>query len=487
MIKKFIIFVALCISGLLLWMSNNYINFSSKQIKVKPSQDVVIDTENAILNLSESITYKTISYEDSSKFDAVTFLSFHKFLKRTFPLAFNKLTERIYSDYSILLKWETENESPLNPILIMAHMDVVPAEDIDNWSKNPFSGDIIDGYIWGRGTIDDKSSLMAILESVEYLLSKDFVSNRDIYFSFGHDEENSGAEGNAVIAKSLEEEGVYFDFILDEGSIITEDIFRSIEHPVAIIGVAEKGYTTIDLTSEYESGHSSMPGKQTTIGKLADAISKLQRYPMSPELILPLKHFIDFLGPELETKEKFIFSNSFLLSSTILAEWDNLFPAMVRTTMAPTMISGGNKANILPHKASAKLNFRIRQGNTVNDVKEYVINNIKDDDIKVRISDYSNSGNPSKVSSIGSPSFYTIHKTIKQRFPNVIIAPGLVLGATDSRHYKNISKDIYRFMPIQLTSSDLSMFHGHNEKISAASYLEMIQFYIQLIKNINAS
>ena len=159
MIKKFIIFVVLCISCLLLWMSNNYINFSSKQIKVKPSQDVAIDTENAILNLSESITYKTISYEDSSYFDAVTFLSFHKFLKRTYPLTFNSLSERIFSDYSILLKWESPDDLPVNPILFMAHMDVVPADDIENWSEQPFSGIVKDNYVWGRGTIDDKSSL----------------------------------------------------------------------------------------------------------------------------------------------------------------------------------------------------------------------------------------------------------------------------------------------------------------------------------------
>ncbi len=487
MIKKFIIFIVVCLLGLFIWMSNNMVNFTSKQINVKQTKDVFINSADALANLSESITYKTVSYDDSSNFDAVTFLSFHKFLKRTYPLTFNSLSERIFSDYSILLKWESQEDFPVNPILLMAHIDVVPADDIENWSENPFSGTIKDNYIIGRGTIDDKSSLIAILESIEYLIANGFTPNRDIYFSFGHDEENSGKMGNGVIANTLEEEGVYFDFVLDEGSIITEDIFNDVNSPVAIIGVAEKGYVTIELTSEYHAGHSSMPGDATTIGKLASAINKLQKYQMPSELISPIKYFIDYIGPELSSKEKFIFSNSYLLSSSILSKWESTFPAMVRTTMAPTIIKGGHKSNILPHTAKATINFRIRQGNTINDVKNHVISIINDDDIKFRVLDKDSSSNPSKVSSISSPSFNVIHKTIKERFPEVIVAPGLVLGATDSRHFQKISKDIYRFMPIKLSSSELSMFHGHNEKISVNEYLEMIQFYIQLIKNINAS
>lgn len=486
MIKKFIIFIALCLLVLLIWMSNNLVNFTSKQITVDASKDVFI-SQDAIENLSESISYKTISYDDSSDFDAVAFLSFHKFLKRTYPLTFSSLSERIFSDYSILLQWEAEEDLPLNPVLIMAHMDVVPADDIENWSENPFSGAVKDNHVWGRGALDDKSSLMAILESVEYLLSNNFTPKRDIYFSLGHDEENTGQKGNAIIANTLAEEGIYFEFVLDEGSIVTEGIFSDIDSPVAIIGVAEKGYVTIELTSEYKSGHSSMPGNITTIGKLAKAINNLQRYQMPSELISPIKYFIEFIGPELGTKERFIFSNSYLLSSTILSKWESISPAMVRTTMAPTIISGGNKSNILPYEAKATINFRIRQGNNVDDVKEHVIKTINDNDITVSVVDKNRSSNPSKVSSINSPSFNMIHKTIKERFPDVIVAPGLVLGATDSRHFQNISKDIYRFIPVKLSSSELSMFHGHNEKISVTEYLNMIQFYIQLIQNINAS
>ena len=186
---------------------------------------------------------------------------------------------------------------------------------------------------------------------------------------------------------------------------------------------------------------------------------------------------------------RFIISNSTLLSSSILGdlELDASTDAMIRTTMAPTIINGGNKSNVLPYEAKSIINFRIRQGDSIKKVKEHVVYTIDDSDIQVNFLEGSPIVEPSKVSSSNSPSFNIMHTTIKQIFNDVIVAPGLVIATTDSRYYQDISKDIYRFIPIKLSLEDLSMIHGYNEKISIDSYFLMVQFYIQLIKNIHAS
>ena len=485
MIKKFIYFIIICLITLvsvMIWNMNHYV---SKQMHFPITDKVEINKELAIRHLSEAINFKTISNVNHENIDAISFLSFQKFLRRNYPLTFSQLTERIFSGYSILLKWEGINENPHNPILLMAHMDVVPAEELDKWSEDPFSGLDKDNYIWGRGTIDDKSSLISILESIEYLLSIDYKPIRDIYISFGHDEENTGVNGNFIIADSLKNDGIYFDMVLDEGSIISNGIIKGADRPVAVVGVAEKGYVSIQLTCTFNSGHSSMPENTTTIGKLSKAIARLERYQMKSSLISPIRNFFSYLGPELQVRDRFIFSNIYLLSSSIINELEkeSVTAAMVRTTTAPTLINSGLKSNILPSEAKAVVNFRIRQGDNIKKVKKHVVEVINDSDIKVNILSNELSSEPSKVSSSDSHTFNLIHKTIKEIFGNVIVAPGLVIGATDSRHFQSISKNIYRFLPLELSSEDLKMIHGYNEKIPKDSFMNMIQFYIQLIRN----
>ena len=489
MIKKFTYFIVGCLFLLLGVMIWNMKEFASKQIDITPVSIVSIDNDKSIKHLAEAITYRTISNNKSKDIDAMTFLSFHKFLRRTYPLIFNELSERIFSNYSMLLKWEGNSKSTKNPILLMAHMDVVPSGEIEKWEEDPFGGIVKDNFIWGRGSLDDKSSLIAILESLEHLISLNFKPSRDIYISIGHDEENSGVNGNAIIAETLRNEGIYFDMVLDEGSVISNGIVKGATKPIAIIGIAEKGYLTMELISSFNSGHSSMPGNSTTIGKLSKAINRLERFQMAPKITPALKHFFNYIGPELSLKDRFILSNSTLLSSSIINELikEPAMAAMLRTTMAPTMISSGFKSNILPSEAIATINFRILQGDSIEKVKQHVIKTINDNNIEVRLSSDDLYSNPSNVSNIDSPSFNIIHKTIKEIHNNILVAPGLVIATTDSRYFEDISKDIYRFMPISLTLEDLSMIHGFNEKISISGYLNMIQFYIQLIKNFHVS
>ena len=503
MVKKFIIFISLGLSVLVVWMLWNMSSFYSKQINLSnlnTSNNIdflseekrlsgLSAREQLILNLSESLKYKTISYQDSNNSEPIHFLSFHKFLERVYPKVFSQLEKRIFSNYSILLKWEGVNNTPHNPILFMAHMDVVPIDNYDNWDNPPFSGNIDNEYIWGRGALDDKSSLIAILESIEYLLNSGFSPNRDIYFAIGHDEENSGMKGNAVIADSLASEGVYFDMVIDEGSVITAGIIPNLDKPVAVVGIAEKGYASFELICNHESGHSSMPNDENTIGMLAKAIVALEKNKMPAELTNPVISFFNFLGPEMSMQDRFFLSNSSFFRTSILNNLDTnpITSAMVRTTVAPTIINGGLKSNILPSTATAIVNYRIRQGDNIEKVKKHIISTINNDLISVRQLKNDLSAEPSKVSSTKSPEFHIVHKTIKEVFGDILVSPGMILATTDSRHYQNISKNIYRFIPIELSSNDLSMIHGSNEKISIDSYIKMIEFYIYLIQNIHAS
>ena len=503
MVKKFIIFISLGLSVLMIWMLWNMSTFYSKQITISHSNisndtnflfedkklSGVSKNEELILNLSESLKYKTISFQDSNYSEPIHFLSFHKFLERVYPKVFSQLEKTIFSNYSILLKWKGANNTPYNPILFMAHMDVVPIDNYEDWENPPFSGNVDNEYVWGRGALDDKSSLIAILESIEYLLDSGFSPNRDIYFAIGHDEENSGIKGNAVIADSLALEGVYFDMVIDEGSIITNGIIPNLDKPVAIVGIAEKGYASFELICNHESGHSSMPNNETTIGMLAQAIVALEKNKMPAELTNPVISFFNFIGPEMTMQDRFFLSNSSFFKTSILNNLDinPITSAMVRTTVAPTIINGGLKSNILPSSARAIVNYRIRQGDSIEEVRKHIISAINNDLISVAQLKNDLSAEPSKVSSTKSPEFHIIHKTIKEVFGDVIVSPGMILATTDSRHYQNISKNIYRFMPIQLSSNDLSMIHGANEKISIDSYIKMIEFYINLIQNIHAS
>ena len=483
--KKLIFVSVFALVSLVSFMFYRASNLESMQVHPEPIEFVELDDNIVLKNLSKAIQYKTISSEDRSETDPKPFIAFHSFLKRTYPRIFKNLDVETFNGLSILIKWEGSDSDKL-PALLMAHMDVVPATG--DWDFDPFSGEISDGYIWGRGSIDDKSSMMGILESVEYLLRKGHKPSRTIYLAFGHDEENTGNDGAREIAKTLQERNVYFEFVLDEGMIIAENLIDGINSPVAMVGVAEKGYATFELTSSSDGGHSSMPGESTSIGQLSKAITMLDENPMEATLTSPVKGLFKFIGPEMSSKDKFVFANQDILSSVIVSELEKSTStnAMVRTTIAPTMIEGGIKENILPRSSSATVNFRIIPGQKIKDVKSHIEETLSEMDIKITLLDRNMFSEPSKVSSMDSESFMMIQKTIMEVFPDVVFAPSIVLGGTDSRYFSRLSRDIYRFMPIKLKVEDVSMIHGLNEKISTQSYLSMVQFYVQLVSNIDA-
>lgn len=460
------------------------IRYPSKQIKIQPIEKTAI--EDAVTQrFSQTVQFSTVSLE--SKVDTAAFENLDSFIQKNYPLVDSLLEKETVNRFSYIYKWQGKNPK-LNPILLLAHLDVVPVEEVslDKWTHPPFSGKIVDGSVWGRGSMDDKSSVFSILEAVEMLLKTDHLPERTVYLAFGHDEEVSGLNGAQAIAKIFKNRKLEFEFILDEGSLIVENAVAGLANPLALIGVAEKGYTTLTLTANLEDGgHSSMPPAETAVGVLSKAVYTLQNNPFPAKIDGAVKDMFDHIGPEMGTFNKVLFANLWLTEGLIVNQFNNSpqSSAMIRTTTAPTMLRGGIKDNVLPTKASARINFRILPGETVESVANYVRKTINDNRVIISAPDADKSQNPSVVSSTESFGFQIIQTTIKQLNPDVVIAPSLVIAATDSRHYTELSDHVYRFQPIQIDKSETKRFHGIDEQLEIENYKNMIRFYRELILN----
>ena len=482
--KKAILFIGLTITLGVSYLLITTALFKSKQLQVDPIAKIEIP-ENAIERLQKAIAIPTISYEDESNFDSTQFEYFNKFLLINYPLADSLLDHRVFNNYSHLYKWEGKDQN-LKPVVLMAHTDVVPIASLDKWTVDPFSGTIKDGKIWGRGTIDDKFSMIAILEGVEMLLKEGFVPERSIYLAFGHDEEVGGEKGAKEMANYLESQNIEAEFVLDEGYAITQKLIPGLEPDVALIGIAEKGSVSIELTVDLEGGHSSQPSKQTAIDVLAQAVAKLKANPLKPVLSDPMLQFIDQLGPEMGFVNKLAFANKNLFKGLIIGTYENASNAgnaLVRTTTSPTIFQAGVKENVIPTTARAIVNFRIMTGQTIDEVVAHVISTINDN--RVMVKQYGFNSNPSLVSPIDSRAYGILNRTIKQIFENTLTAPNLVIAATDSRHFQNVSENIYRFVPYHINEENVNTFHGIDERITIQDFEDAIRFYTQLIRNAN--
>ncbi|MCU0845620.1 MAG: M20 family peptidase [Spirochaetes bacterium] len=441
--------------------------FKSKQITVEPATVTGIDQHAIAENLSRAIQLKTISHQDAAKFDGPTFFAFHRLLERTFPRAHKTLAREIISKYSLLYTWEG-TDPKRKPILLLGHIDVVPVES---------------GTERGRGTLDIKLNVMGILEAVEHLLAAGFRPRQTIYLAFGHDEEVGGRNGAKKIAALLKARGVLLDYTLDEGGCVIEGAIAGLSAPAALIGIAEKGYLSLEFGVKGEGGHSSMPPRQTAAGILCAAIAKLEKNQFPTRIEGAALQMFRFLGPEMSFTNRLILGNMWLLGGVLKSQLlkSSTMAAAIRTTTAPTMLQGSVKENILPMMATAVVNYRILPGDTMESVIKRAEKIISDSRVKIRALE--GGSDPSPVSDTESASFSTLQKTIHQLFPGAIVSPYLVLGATDSRYYTGVSANVYRFTPLSLKNEDLKRMHGTNERISVANYEQVVQFFIQLIKN----
>ncbi len=481
--KRIIGFALLILLLTIAYVLFNTFSMKSMQIASDPVEKIEVN-RSSIDHLIRAIKIKTISPENIKDFDSIQFDRFTIFLKDTYPLADSLLEHKMFNEYSHLYHWKGSN-AQLKPVVMMAHLDVVPVIDENRqfWKEDPFGGVVKNDTIWGRGAIDDKVGVIGIMESIEYLLIEGFQPERDIYIAIGHDEEIGGQQGAKTIAKYLKEKGVQAEFVMDEGGSLTSGMVPGIEKDVAIIGIAEKGTVSFELSVDIEGGHSSMPAKETAIDVIANAVAKLKSNPVPPIISEPVEQFISFFGPEMTFELKMAFANKDLLKPLIIKSYASSpsTDAIIRTTTSPTLFNSGVKDNIIPLTAKATINFRIISGSSISEVKEYIRKIINDDRIKINESGFGSE--PSIVSDVNSNGFKTINKTITQIYPGTVVGPYLMVGASDGRHFEGVSTQIFRFLPTVINKSNVKSFHGLNERIALSEFENAIRFYIQLIKN----
>ncbi len=440
------------------------------------------DEQRLAEGLAQSLRYPSVSTGDYDAFDYAPFLELQDYLKRRFPKTFASIPYQTFDQVGLLFRWQGQDESA-NPILLMAHQDVVPVlpGTEEQWSYPPFGGVIAEGYIWGRGALDDKVGVVGLLEAVERHLTEGFVPPRTIYLAFGHDEEVGGKKGAVAFANHLKEQGVTLDFLLDEGGAIAKNMVPGISQRVALIGPGEKGYISLRLSARGTGGHSSMPPLQTAAGAIGRAVHRLESNPFPADLSYTVE-FMRYLGDAQPFYQRLLFANTWLfgpLADAILSEMPAI-NAGIRTTTAVTMLQGSVRDNVLPIKASAVVNFRILPGDTTESVIERVKKIIDDEAISVEPYDGFGS-NPSPVADTDSAGFRVLSEVIRQVSPDTIVAPRLVVGATDARHFNEISRNSFRFIGMELGPEELDGIHGTNERLSVESYTEAVKMYYALI------
>lgn len=462
-------------------LAYNYLSASSKQFKVSEARTDISAINGFEERFADSITYQTVSFEDKSSIDYKPFLNLHEFLKNSFPHTFQKLTVETINNYSLLFHWKGANPD-LKPIILIAHLDVVPVPktNTDLWTYPPFSGTIREGYIWGRGTIDNKINLMGQLEAVEFLIKQEFQPQRDIYLAYGHDEEIMGRDGAAKIAELLKERGIEPEFVLDEGGFITNTLVPGVKRAVAMIGIAEKAYLDLILSLEMEGGHSSVPPADTAISALSEAVNRLMKHPFKSYLSAPTHAFIKQIAPHSSFATRLAFSNLWLFKPLIFKIFGRnpKSKALVQTTMVPTIIRGGEKTNVVPKQASVSVNYRLLPGTTTKDVIDHTRKAIKNPQIKIEVSEQRTA--IGAVARWDNEAFEKISNAILKNFDDTIVAPFLMVATTDSRHYQTLTTDIYKFSPM----IDPEGFHGVDEKLDLKVYSKIIGFYVDLIKSI---
>jgi carboxypeptidase PM20D1 len=438
-----------------------------------------VDVEGAAKHLSQAVQIETVSHQDASENDPKAWDALHAFLAATYPRFHAAAQREELAGGTLIYTWKGSDPAAA-PIILMAHQDVVPVapETLGAWKAPPFSGAIKDGAVWGRGSIDDKGSLVALMEALESLAAKGFTPKRTIILVSGADEEVSGSGAQAAGAL-LKARGVHAEWALDEGSAVVMDM-PLVGKPVTLIGVAEKGYATLRVTAKAAGGHSSAPPKDTGAVTLSRAVIAINDHAFPVKFQGPFAQMLKALAPQLPFVAKMAVANDWLFGP-LLASQASATPqgaAGLHTTTAPTMLQGSPKENVLPTTSIARINYRILPGDTTDTVMARAKAAVGK--LPVDLSFERMASNPSPVSSTGSEAYKTI-AALAGEMSGAPVAPSLVTGATDSRHMIEVAKDIYRFQPIRFSMHDIEMIHGINEHMTLTNLEAMVQFYRRLV------
>jgi carboxypeptidase PM20D1 len=484
--RRFLLVLLLAVVGLAAILLANTLRLPNHQLAAVPAAPAVaVAPDSALAHLARALRIPTVSRTRYADTDTVPFDQLQAYLQRTFPLVHQRLKRQQINHYGLLYEWPGTSAA-LKPLLLLAHQDVVPVlpGTAAQWARPPFAGQQAGGYLYGRGALDDKLNVIGQLEAVEALLRAGFQPRRTVLLAFGHDEETQGRRGAGAIAAVLRAQHPQLEMVLDEGGLIKADGVAGLPQPVALVGVSEKGYLSLELAATGPGGHSSMPPALTSVGRVAAAVARLEAAPFPARLDGGVSGLLAYLAPAVPFGKRLVFANQWLFGALIkksLAATPS-GNAALRTTTAPTIIRGGDKDNVLPIGATATVNFRLLPGDSV----AAVIRRVKEivDDPQIHLKTVGEGRAASPVSGTDNAAFATLHRTIKSVFPQVLVAPYVVVGATDARAYAGLCpRATYRFMPVLLDQAAIESLHGTNERLRPAAYQQLIRFYATLIRN----
>jgi carboxypeptidase PM20D1 len=430
--------------------------------------------------LAEAVTCRTVSHADPNLTDWSEFSRLLALLETSFPLCSkHRITDETIGPYNLVYCFTGEDKSR-EPALLTAHLDVVGANE-QEWSHPPFKGTIEDGFLYGRGSFDCKLQVISILSAFEHILKTGEHPKHTWYVAFGCDEEsNSSKKGAVRIARYFQGQALHFSFVLDEGGVVSQKYIKGFEQSIAVVGVAEKGYLDLELTVERTAGHSSTPTFPTALGTLSEAIYRLENKQMPAKLTPPVKQMLTNLGKEGPFAYSMLFLNLWLTGGLLKFVFSRqaTLNAAIRSTIVPTVITASDTSNVIAKKATAIVNCRLLPGDTQESILSWVTKTISSDSVMVKARQCTP---PSHISKTDGEAFSFLSETIKKSFPETIVTPYLMMGATDARKYQNLSDYIYRFTPARMDRSEVDRMHAPDERISLENISLAQQFYTLLI------
>ncbi len=425
-----------------------------------------VESEDVAERLAGALRYPTVSPADPADFDGRPFVGLAGHLAASYPRVHAALDVERVADYSLLFRWRGTRPE-LEPVLFMSHLDVVPVDDRtrSEWTHPPFAGVVADGYVWGRGALDVKSGVVVWLEAIEALLAEGLVPERDVYLSFGHDEEIGGRAGAAAVAGTLEERGVRISMLFDEGGHVALDDPLVPGRPVATVLVAEKTYMNIRLVARGQGGHSSRPPLESAVDRLARAIHRLHENPMPARLTPPIRAMLEAAAPYQSFAPRTRMRHLWLFEGLVLREMlaDPQRVPLVRSTMATTVVRAGVKANVVPEAAEAIVNLRLLPGDSQDDAVAHVRGVIDDPNVDLEVIRFSPSPPPASLDGEG---LELIRASVRAIHPDAVVLPSLMTGATDTRRFTRIVRDAYRFVPIEVSREVAKTKHARDERIA---------------------
>lgn len=464
---------------------------SSSQVPVGATPALLeVDADAVAERLAGSLRFRTVSFPPPEPVDSAAFLGLHDYLEESYPGVHTTLRRERINGLSLLFTWVgTDPAAP--PAVLMGHLDVVPVipgTDGD-WTHGPYDGVVADGRIWGRGAMDDKSSVIGVLEAVESLVAEGYRPRRTIYLAFGHDEEVGGPLGAGAIADTVARRSPELAMVLDEGGAVIRDVVPGLPGPVALVGVAEKGFLSARLRVLATGGHSSVPPASTAVGILARAIRELEDNPFPLKLDGPARTMMEAVAGEAPFGIRLALGNLWL-TGPLVTRMISASPegaAMLRTTTAATMFQAGVKDNVLPITAEAVVNFRIRPGETVESTFARIREVI--DDPRVEVTQLYEGGgqDPSPVSRTDGEAYRHLARTIRESLgiEDVPVIPYLVVGGTDAKYYSGRSANVYRFLPVDFGEAGTEAIHGTDERIPVEGFAGAVRFFHRFIRGLD--